>query len=80
MSRFEKQKVAIVDASRIAVKHGLGSRTSPIVNTAMMGAFARMMEMPPMEAIIAAIRDEVPALPEQNIAAAEDAYREILFS
>ncbi|MBU0653360.1 MAG: 2-oxoacid:acceptor oxidoreductase family protein [Proteobacteria bacterium] len=78
-SRFERQKVATVDASRIAIRHGLGSRTQPIVNTAMMGAFARMMEMPPMEAIIAAIREEVPAEPERNIAAAEDAYREIQF-
>lgn len=79
MSRFERQKLAIVDASRIAIRHGLGSRTQPIVNTAMMGAFARMMEMPPLEAIISAIREEVPAEPERNIAAAEDAYREIQF-
>ena len=79
MSRFERQKVATVDASRIAIRHGLGSRTQPIVNTAMMGAFARMMEMPPLEAIIAAIREEVPAEPERNASAAEDAYREIHF-
>ena len=44
MSRFGNNRVAIVDAGRIALNHKLGSRTSPIVNTAMMGAFSRMME------------------------------------
>ena len=79
LSRFSNQKVAVIDASRIALKHELGSRTHPIVNTAMMGAFARMMEMPPMEAIMAAIREEVPAEPERNIAAAEEAYHDVQF-
>ena len=40
----------------------------------MMGAFARMMGMPPMEAIVKAIEDEVPAQVEKNIQAARDAY------
>ena len=71
------QKLAFVDASRIARKHNLGSRTHPIVNTAMMGAFARMLGIPPMDAITSAIREEVPSDPEQNIAAAQDAFNEI---
>jgi pyruvate ferredoxin oxidoreductase gamma subunit/2-oxoisovalerate ferredoxin oxidoreductase gamma subunit len=79
LNRFSSQRVAVIDASRIALKHELGSRTHPIVNTAMMGAFARMMEMPPMEAIMAAIREEVPAEPERNIAAAEEAYHNVQF-
>jgi pyruvate ferredoxin oxidoreductase gamma subunit/2-oxoisovalerate ferredoxin oxidoreductase gamma subunit len=79
LNRFSNQRVAVIDASRIALKHELGSRTHPIVNTAMMGAFARMMEMPPMEAIMAAIREEVPAEPERNIAAAEEAYHDVQF-
>jgi 2-oxoacid:acceptor oxidoreductase gamma subunit (pyruvate/2-ketoisovalerate family) len=79
MNRFSAQRVAVIDASKIALKHELGSRTHPIVNTAMMGAFARMMEMPPMDAIVAAIREEVPAEPDRNIAAAEEAFREVQF-
>ncbi|MCX5826893.1 MAG: 2-oxoacid:acceptor oxidoreductase family protein [Deltaproteobacteria bacterium] len=78
MSRFGNNRVAIVDAGRIALKHKLGSRTSPIVNTAMMGAFARMMETPPMKDIIAAIREEVPSDPEANVAAAQEAYQEVV--
>jgi len=77
LSIYRGQQLACVDAGRIALKHRLGSRTAPIVNTAMMGAFARMFGEPPLEAIVAAIREEVPAEPERNIAAAEEAYREV---
>jgi len=38
-------RVATVDASAIAVRHGLGSRTVPIVNTALAGAAARLLGM-----------------------------------
>jgi len=44
-------QLAWVDATSIALKSRLGTRTHPIVNTAMMGALARMLGMPPMEAV-----------------------------
>jgi pyruvate ferredoxin oxidoreductase gamma subunit/2-oxoisovalerate ferredoxin oxidoreductase gamma subunit len=44
----------------------------------MMGAFARMLETPPMEAVCNAIRDEVPSEPEANIAAAREANEEVI--
>ena len=69
--------LAIVDANRIALKNRLGTRTHPIVNTAMIGAFARMTGMPPLDAIRDVIREEVPDTFMQNIAAAEDAYGEV---
>jgi hypothetical protein len=47
--------MACVDATGIAKKNELGTRTHPIINTAMIGAFARMLEMPPLEAIADAI-------------------------
>ncbi|MDQ1278382.1 MAG: pyruvate ferredoxin oxidoreductase gamma subunit [Thermodesulfobacteriota bacterium] len=75
--RFRGFRLAWVDATRIAMKHHLGSRTHPIVNTAMMGAFARMLAIPPMEAVCNAIREEVPSEPEANIAAAREAYEEV---
>lgn len=77
--RFAGYKAAMVDAAGIALNHRLGTRTHPIVNTAMMGAFARIMGMPPMDAIVAAIREEVPSEPDLNAAAAEEAYRQVLF-
>ena len=69
--------LALVDANRIALKNQLGTRTHPIVNTAMIGAFARVIGMPPLDAICDVIREEVPDTFMQNIAAAEDAYRDV---
>lgn len=74
---FSGFRLAIVDATRIALNHGLGTRTHPIVNTAVMGAFARMLEMPPMDAIAQAIYEEAPSKPEENLRAAQDAYSEV---
>ena len=39
---FSGRHVATIDATGIAVRHGLGTRTVPIVNTTMMGAIARV--------------------------------------
>jgi len=38
-------RIATVDATTIAVRHGLGSRAVPIVNTALAGAAARLLDM-----------------------------------
>lgn len=43
--RTARFRIATVDATRIAVKHGLGSRTVPIVNTALAGAAAKLLGM-----------------------------------
>ena len=75
--RFAGYKLAIVDATRIALSHELGTRTHPIVNTAMMGAFSRMLGMPPLEAIGRAIKEDAPGKHEQNIQAAKDAFEEV---
>ena len=74
---FIGYRLAFVDANRIASRNQLGTRTHPIVNTAMMGAFARILGMPPLDAIRAVIQEEIPDTHMQNVAAAEDAYREV---
>ncbi len=74
---FPGFRVAAVDAARIAVAHRLGTRTHPMINTAMVGAFARILEAPPMAALEEAIRQEVPVKQEENVAAAKDAYMEV---
>lgn len=70
-------QLAHVDANQIALNHRLGTRTHPIVNTAMIGAFSRMLEMPPLEAIVAAIREDLAAEAQSNIEAARDAHRDV---
>jgi pyruvate ferredoxin oxidoreductase gamma subunit/2-oxoisovalerate ferredoxin oxidoreductase gamma subunit len=74
---FTGFRLACIDANRIALKHQLGTRTHPIVNTTMIGAFSRVLGMPPMKAIAAAIHEEVPREAEKNINAARDAYKEV---
>jgi pyruvate ferredoxin oxidoreductase gamma subunit/2-oxoisovalerate ferredoxin oxidoreductase gamma subunit len=74
IERFRGFRLACVDASRIALEHGLGGKTQPITNTAMMGAFAKLFGMPPLDAVIEAIEREMPAKIDENVAAARAAY------
>lgn len=66
-------KVATVDASTIARRHGLGTKTQPIVNTAILGAFAATSGLVSLESLCAAIQDEMPLRAEANVAAARAA-------
>ena len=66
-------RVFTVDAGAIATRHGLGTRTQPIVNTAILGAFAACSGMVGLESICHAIREEVPRRAEENVAAAREA-------
>lgn len=65
--------VATVDASAIAQRNGLGSRSQPIVNTAILGAFAVASGIVSLEAVCSAIAEEVPMHREANVAAAREA-------
>jgi 2-oxoacid:acceptor oxidoreductase gamma subunit (pyruvate/2-ketoisovalerate family) len=75
-----KGRTATVDATSIAIAHGLGSKTQPIVNTAILGAFAKVGGAVSIGSVVAAIRESVPAKREENAAAAEDAYGKVLLA
>ena len=66
--------VATVDATSIALSRRLGSPSSPIVNTAILGGLARQCGIVPIEAILDAIRCMAPVKKEENAQAALDAY------
>lgn len=70
----DKFRVATVDASGIAVKHKLGTVTSPIVNTSILGAFCKVTGLVDIESVARSIEDYVPMKAEENIAAARDAF------
>lgn len=70
-------RLALVDATRIALRHQLGTRTHPIVNTSVMGALARVLGMPPLDSIAKAIEEEISVRRAENIEAARDAYHEV---
>ena len=77
LASFAGFHFAFVDGTRIALQHRLGTRTHPIVNTALTGALARVLGVPPLTAIAEAIREEVPGMAEENVRAAEAAYTEV---
>lgn len=70
--------IATVDATSIAVAHGLGSRLAPIVNTAILGAFARATGEVKLDLLLNAIKEGVPAKHEENAQAAQDAYGKVV--
>lgn len=67
-------KIATVDATGIALKYRLGSSAAPIVNTAILGAFAKATGFVKIESIVTAIKKEVPIKPDENAKAAEEAF------
>jgi pyruvate ferredoxin oxidoreductase gamma subunit/2-oxoisovalerate ferredoxin oxidoreductase gamma subunit len=70
-------RVAGVDAVKIALKYGLGSKTAPVINTVIIGAFARLAGDLALSNLLEAIETGVPANPKQNMAAAEAAYQAV---
>lgn len=71
-------RIATVDATRIAVKHGLGSKESPIVNTAILGALAGATGIVKIESIVEAILESAPAKRKENAEAAKEAYEAVM--
>ena len=70
---LERFHVSTIDATGIAIRHGLGGKSQPIVNTAILGAFAADSGAITMASVRDAIREEVPMQIEANIAAAAEA-------
>jgi 2-oxoacid:acceptor oxidoreductase gamma subunit (pyruvate/2-ketoisovalerate family) len=70
---------ATVDATSIALRNGLGSRTNPIVNTAILGSFSKVTGLVGIDSIALAIREEVPGKKNENAKAAREAYHEVKF-
>jgi 2-oxoacid:acceptor oxidoreductase gamma subunit (pyruvate/2-ketoisovalerate family) len=71
-------KIACVDATAIAVKHGLGSREAPIVNTAILGAFAKATGIVKIESLVESILESAPAKKNENAEAAKEAYDTVI--
>lgn len=73
----DKYQIAVVNANEIAWRHKLGSRATPIVNTVLLGAFARATGLVTLDAVVQAVLDYVPVKPEENKKATIDAYNEV---
>jgi len=75
LPKLGRYRVATVDAGYVAAKHGLGSATSPIVNTAILGAVARATGAVGIETVCRAIRDTVRSKSTANAEACLEAYQ-----
>ena len=71
-------KVITVDATEIAVKNKLGSKTNPIVNTAILGAYSRALKNVGIDAILSAINEKTPVKHDENRQAAKDDYEQVV--
>ncbi len=78
-SALAGRRVFCVDATGIAVRCGLGTRTHPLVNTAVCGALARVLGAPPIDTLAGVIQKEVSVNPEMNVKAAREAYEAAAF-
>jgi len=71
---FAGLRVATVDATSIAAANGLGTRAVPIVNTTMLGAIAKIFEIP-LSDVMAALEHLNFIGP--NVASAKQAYEQV---
>lgn len=74
---FDKYKLALVDATGIAIKYRLGAKTAPIVNTAILGAFVKISNLASLDHICEGIKEYVPVKIQENIQATKEAYETV---
>jgi len=67
-------RIATVPATKIALKNRLGSKASPIVNTAILGGVIRILELCDLDTLVEAVREGVPIKEDANEAATREAY------
>ena len=70
-------QVFTIDATKIALKHRLGSKAAPIVNTAILGAVSKIFNFININSIFDSIKDEVPMQLEENANAAKEAFEAV---
>lgn len=72
--QFAPFRVATVDANRLAIENGLGPPTAPVVNTVILGAWAKVTGLVKLKSILEGIKEYVPSQAEANVAAAQAAF------
>jgi len=69
-----KFNTCVFDAARIATQHKLGSESAPIVNTAILGTFAKFTKEIGISSLLKAIKENMATKVEENMLAAKEAY------
>lgn len=73
-ARWPGLRTVPVPARRIALGRRLGPAASPMVNTAMCGAVVAVFDLCDLKTLEEAVRASVPVKPEENAAAAREAF------
>jgi 2-oxoacid:acceptor oxidoreductase gamma subunit (pyruvate/2-ketoisovalerate family) len=69
--------IGTVDANAIAENLGLGTSVMPMVNSTMLGAFAKVSRMVDIKSLAHAIQKNIAVKPDDNISGAGRAYDEV---
>lgn len=77
-SNLDGCRIHYVDATGIAMKYGLGSKAQPVVNTAMLGAFARIGNDLKLDNLLQAVEESVPQNAKGNLSAVTEAYESVV--
>ena len=75
--QLDAKRIGSVDANAIASDLGLGTVVMPIVNTSMLGAFARVSGIVELKSVSEAIEKNITIKPEKNVSGAARAYEEV---
>jgi 2-oxoacid:acceptor oxidoreductase gamma subunit (pyruvate/2-ketoisovalerate family) len=73
VERLKDFTLGLVDASPIAENLGLGH----VINTTILGAYCRLFESVPVDRVIEAVTDMVPAKKEENARAVKEGYDQV---
>lgn len=77
---FDKKfRIATIDADGISLQNKLGNATSPIINAAIAGAFAKVIGNLKIDSVIKAVAESVPAKIQENIMSAKTAFEKVRF-
>lgn len=74
---FSDYRIATVDANSIAIKYQLGSKTAPIVNTAILGAFSKTTGLVGIDRVVDSVKEFVPLKKKENAKATLEAFDKV---
>jgi pyruvate ferredoxin oxidoreductase gamma subunit/2-oxoisovalerate ferredoxin oxidoreductase gamma subunit len=70
--------IGAVDAFGIAIRHGLGTRLFPIINTTILGAVIKMAAIASLENLLRAIDEHIGTKADENKSGAREAFSKVV--
>ncbi|MCK4758134.1 MAG: 2-oxoacid:acceptor oxidoreductase family protein [Thermoplasmata archaeon] len=70
--------VSTVDATGIAIENRLGSKAAPIVNSAILGGFAKISGVVQLDSLVKSVKAIVPVKKDENATATEQAFGRVV--